>query len=239
MPLRLAAMALRIAGPMTGNSASASGCGFWRTEVVMASSIVGASARVRCGSCLRRRTASGSTALTSRADAAGIVQPRLERAQLTLFRADDERPQLGELGHRLRVPARRGGADSGGFSARGPSSVPGSLNSPFRRMAISVKSAASAERSALSPRSSCDSRKRRAPKSSASGAARRTGPGAARAAAAEDPAVRAPTDRPVDSPAARTSWPTRSARARGPWPQSSARPARSSAARSAIRPPAG
>ena len=41
MPLRLAAMALRIAGPMTGNSASASGCGFWRTELVIASSMVG------------------------------------------------------------------------------------------------------------------------------------------------------------------------------------------------------
>lgn len=35
-------MALRIAGPMTGNNASASGCGSFRTDVVMLSSINGA-----------------------------------------------------------------------------------------------------------------------------------------------------------------------------------------------------
>ena len=53
IPLSLAAMALRIAGPMTGNSASASGCGSRRTDAVIASSTVGASARASCGSSVR------------------------------------------------------------------------------------------------------------------------------------------------------------------------------------------
>ena len=41
IPLSVAAIALRMAGPMTGNSASASGWGLRRTESVMASSTVG------------------------------------------------------------------------------------------------------------------------------------------------------------------------------------------------------
>ncbi len=57
-------IALRMAGPMTGNSASASGCGFLRTDAVIASSIIGAIAPLNLGSFALRANASGSTVAT-------------------------------------------------------------------------------------------------------------------------------------------------------------------------------
>src|SRR6476646_4462170 len=71
IPASVCAMALRMAGPMTGKSASARGRGSRRTEEVLASSTVGASARVSCSSSERSAIASGSTRLTSRVCAAG------------------------------------------------------------------------------------------------------------------------------------------------------------------------
>ena len=45
---------------------------------------------------------------------AGIADPRLEGADLPLFRPDDQRTQLRELGHRLRMAAARPGGGAGG-----------------------------------------------------------------------------------------------------------------------------
>src|SRR5262245_58932253 len=59
-------MALRMAGPITGNSASASGRGSLRTDAVTATSIDGARALESCGSVARSAMASGRTRLTSR-----------------------------------------------------------------------------------------------------------------------------------------------------------------------------
>src|SRR6185369_6895222 len=55
-----------MAGPITGNNASANGRGSLRTDAVTAISIEGASALESCGSVARRAMASGSTRLTSR-----------------------------------------------------------------------------------------------------------------------------------------------------------------------------
>ena len=64
---RLAATALRMAGPMIGKIASASGFGSRRTDAVIAFSTGGASARASSGSAEQWTSACGNTALTSRA----------------------------------------------------------------------------------------------------------------------------------------------------------------------------
>src|SRR5262245_35925362 len=71
MAPRLAETALRMAGPMTGNRASASGFGLRLTEAVMAFSSGGVSALARLGSCACWTSTCGSTSPMSSARATG------------------------------------------------------------------------------------------------------------------------------------------------------------------------
>ena len=91
IPLSVAAIALRMAGPMTGNSASASGCGLRRTDSVMRFfDGRGEGARqMRIVPAQEHRFRQHLTDVARLP--AGIVEPCPQRPQLALLRPDDER----------------------------------------------------------------------------------------------------------------------------------------------------
>ena len=153
MPARLAATALRIAGPMTGKSASASGFGSRRTDAVIAFSTGGASARASSGSCACCSSTCGSTSPMS--SARRVRDRRAAPAALRAAAAPGR--QISARARRSRASGSgRVGASSSGRRAiiRAASSTPGIDSSLVSRIAISVRSAASVARSVLSLRSS-------------------------------------------------------------------------------------
>src|SRR6476646_10645464 len=83
MPASPADTALRIAGPITGNSASAMGLGSRLTAAVSAFSSGGVSARAKCGSCARCSRTVGSTSPTSRARASRSSRRAWSAARLS------------------------------------------------------------------------------------------------------------------------------------------------------------
>ena len=106
MPRKPAATALRIAGPITGKSASASGLGLRCTDVVIACSSGGVSARVKWD-----RAVPEQDLRKDGADVFGarlrIVEPRLQRGQPAPLGPHQDRPQRRNLFVRVGI-ARSG-----------------------------------------------------------------------------------------------------------------------------------
>ena len=85
-----AATALRIAGPITGKSASASGAGLLRTEAVIARSTGGVSAWVKRGSEVCSTRTWGRMSADFAAARRRVVEPLEDRGELIALAADEQ-----------------------------------------------------------------------------------------------------------------------------------------------------